>query len=115
MGAVIAMAALYHRPVHICHVSRRDEILLIRKAKEEGLPVTCEVTPHHLFLSEEDMPRLGEGRSQVRPDLTSKADQQALWENMDVIDCFATDHAPHLLREKDGQNQSWCHWIRLVW
>jgi carbamoyl-phosphate synthase/aspartate carbamoyltransferase/dihydroorotase len=104
MGAVIAMAALYHRPVHICHISRRDEILLIRKAKEEGLPVTCEVTPHHLFLSEEDMPRLGEGRSQVRPDLTSKADQQALWENMDVIDCFATDHAPHLLREKDGQN-----------
>jgi carbamoyl-phosphate synthase/aspartate carbamoyltransferase/dihydroorotase len=104
LGAVIAVAALYHHPVHICHVSRRDEILLIRKAKEEGLPVTCEVTPHHLFLSEEDVPRLGQGRSQVRPDLASKADQQALWDNLDVIDCFATDHAPHLLAEKDAQN-----------
>jgi carbamoyl-phosphate synthase/aspartate carbamoyltransferase/dihydroorotase len=104
MGAVIAMAALYNRPVHICHISRRDEILLIRRAKEKGLPVTCEVAPHHLFLSEEDVLRLGKGRSQVRPDLASKADQQALWDNLDVIDCFATDHAPHLLSEKDGQN-----------
>ncbi len=104
LAAVILMAALYDRPVHLCHVSRREEILLIRYAKEKGLKITCEVTPHHLFLTDEDVPSLGEGRSEVRPRLASKADQQALWDNLDVVDCFATDHAPHTLAEKDSPN-----------
>jgi carbamoyl-phosphate synthase/aspartate carbamoyltransferase/dihydroorotase len=102
MAAVILLAALYDRPVHICHVSRREEILLIRRAKERGLKVTCEVTPHHLFLSLNDLPRLGVGRGEVRPRLASAADRDGLWENMDVIDCFATDHAPHTQEEKDS-------------
>ena len=101
MAAAILAASLSDRAVHICHVSRREEILVIRAAKERGLKVTCEVTPHHLFLSEEDIPHLGAGRSEVRPRLASKVDQQALWDNLDVIDCFATDHAPHTLAEKD--------------
>lgn len=102
LAAVTLMAQIYNRPVHLCHVSRRDEILLIRAAKEKGIPVTCEVAPHHLFLCEEDLPRIGNARAQVRPDLNTRADQQALWDNLDVIDCFATDHAPHTLAEKDG-------------
>jgi carbamoyl-phosphate synthase/aspartate carbamoyltransferase/dihydroorotase len=102
LAAVILMAALYDRPVHLCHVSRREEILLIRKAKEAGVKVTCEVTPHHLFLTQEDVSDIGEGRGEVRPRLASAADLEALWANMDVIDCFATDHAPHTLQEKDG-------------
>ncbi len=104
LAAVILMAQMYNRPVHLCHVSRRDEILLVRAAKEKGIPVTCEVTPHHLFLTEKDLDRIGRGRGQVRPDLNSPADQQALWDNLDVVDCFATDHAPHTLAEKDSQN-----------
>jgi carbamoyl-phosphate synthase/aspartate carbamoyltransferase/dihydroorotase len=104
LAAVILMAALYDRPVHLAHVSLREEILLIRAAKEKGLQVTCEVTPHHLFLTQEDIPRLGQGRSEVRPRLATPADRQALWDNLDVIDCFATDHAPHILAEKDGEN-----------
>lgn len=104
LAAVILMAALYDRPVHLAHVSLREEILLIRAAKEKGLKVTCEVTPHHLFLTQEDIPRLGHGRSEVRPRLATPADRQALWENLEVIDCFATDHAPHTLAEKDGEN-----------
>ncbi|HLA97678.1 MAG TPA: amidohydrolase family protein [Anaerolineales bacterium] len=104
LAAVILLAALYDRPVHLAHVARREEILLIRAAKEKGLKVTCEVTPHHLLLSEADIPSLGEGRSQVRPPLASAADRQALWDNLEVIDCFATDHAPHTLAEKDGPN-----------
>lgn len=104
MAMMILFAALYERPVHICHVSLKSEIHLIRKAKEQGLPVTCEVTPHHLFLSEEDIPSLGLGRSEVRPRLAPKADVDALWENLDVIDCFATDHAPHTLAEKEGED-----------
>ncbi len=104
MAAVILMAALYDRPLHLAHVSRREEILLIRQAKERGLKVTCEVAPHHLFLTEEDIPQLGAGRSEVRPRLAASADREALWANLEVIDCFATDHAPHTLQEKDGPN-----------
>jgi carbamoyl-phosphate synthase/aspartate carbamoyltransferase/dihydroorotase len=104
LAAAILMAALYQRPLHICHVSRKEEILIIKKAKEQGLPVTCEVTPHHLFLSERDIPAIGPGRSEVRPALATIEDQEALWDNLDVIDCFATDHAPHTLEEKDSDD-----------
>jgi carbamoyl-phosphate synthase/aspartate carbamoyltransferase/dihydroorotase len=102
MAAAILMAELFERPLHLCHVSRREEILLIRKARERGLPVTCEVCPHHLFLTEDDIPALGSGRGEVRPRLAAPADRDALWANLDIIDCFATDHAPHTLEEKDG-------------
>jgi carbamoyl-phosphate synthase/aspartate carbamoyltransferase/dihydroorotase len=104
MAAVILMAAIYNRPVHLAHVSLREEILLIRAAKEKGIKLTCEVTPHHLFLTSAEIPNLGPGRSEVRPRLASVADQEALWANLDVIDVFATDHAPHTLNEKDGEN-----------
>src|SRR5690606_24931150 len=77
-------------------------IALIRSAKQAGLKVTCEVCPQHLFLCEDDIPALGAGRAEVRPRLASKADQEALWANLDVVDCFATDHAPHTLEEKDS-------------
>jgi carbamoyl-phosphate synthase/aspartate carbamoyltransferase/dihydroorotase len=100
----IQTAARLGRSVHIAHVSRKSEILLIKASKEKGLAVTCEVTPHHLFLTTEDIPRIGAGRSEVRPKLAAPADRQALWENLAVIDCFATDHAPHTAAEKDGEN-----------
>ncbi|NXV90694.1 PYR1 protein, partial [Calonectris borealis] len=103
VAAVLMVAQLYQRPVHICHVARREEILLIKAAKQKGIPVTCEVAPHHLFLCQDDLGRLGEGRAAVRPVLGTRQDVEALWENMDTIDCFATDHAPHTLEEKQGQ------------
>ena len=95
----LALADLYGAPLHIVHVSRRSEIELIRAAKARGVPVTCEVTPHHLFLSTEDLPRLG-ARGDMRPRLATPDDVAALWENLDVVDIFATDHAPHTLAEK---------------
>jgi carbamoyl-phosphate synthase/aspartate carbamoyltransferase/dihydroorotase len=107
MAAVILMAAIYHRPVHIAHVSLKEEILLIKAAKERGIQVTCEVCPHHLFLTRDDLPAISRGhpgRGEVRPRLASKEDVGALWQNLEVIDCFATDHAPHTLAEKDGEN-----------
>jgi len=94
-AAVIMLAHLLDRSVHICHVARKEEIQLIRSAKEKGVKVTCEVCPHHLFLSTKDVERLGHGMSEVRPLLCSPEDQEALWENIDYIDVFATDHAPH--------------------
>lgn len=104
LATAILLAELYNRPVHLCHISLRSEILLIKAAKARGIPVTCEVTPHHLFLSQDDIPAIGPGRSEVRPRLGTKADVQALWDNLDSIDCFATDHAPHTLAEKDSEN-----------
>jgi carbamoyl-phosphate synthase/aspartate carbamoyltransferase/dihydroorotase len=95
----LALGQLWERPVHLCHVSRRDEILLIRRAKERGQAVTCEVTPHHLFLTAADVPRLG-AFGFMRPSLATPEDVAALWDNLDVIDCIATDHAPHTREEK---------------
>jgi carbamoyl-phosphate synthase/aspartate carbamoyltransferase/dihydroorotase len=100
IATALGLAAATGRSIHLCHVSRRDEILLVRSAKELGLPVTCEVTPHHLFLSERDARSIGRGLCEVRPVLATPADCAALWENLDVIDCFATDHAPHTYLEK---------------
>jgi carbamoyl-phosphate synthase/aspartate carbamoyltransferase/dihydroorotase len=102
LAFVVLLAFLHERRVHVCHVSRRDEILLIRSARERGLTITCEVTPHHLFLSEGDIPALGLKRAEVRPRLAAAADRQALWDNLSVVDCFATDHAPHTAAEKDS-------------
>jgi carbamoyl-phosphate synthase/aspartate carbamoyltransferase/dihydroorotase len=101
-AACIMAAHLTGRHVHICHVSRADEIDLIRRAKDKGIHVTCEVTPHHFFLTDQAANTLGFGRSEVRPRLAKEADRQALRSALDVIDCFATDHAPHTLEEKDS-------------
>lgn len=104
LAVVLALAHLLERRVHICHVSLGVEIELIRLAKERGTRVTCEVTPQHLFLSEEDLPWIGPGRGEVRPRLAPRSDVMALWDGLDLIDCFATDHAPHTLKEKDGSD-----------
>jgi carbamoyl-phosphate synthase/aspartate carbamoyltransferase/dihydroorotase len=100
-ATMILMAEYLQRPVHLCHVSRRDEILLIRRAKERGVAVTCEATPHHLFLDAENTAGWGP-RAEVRPRLAAPTDRAALWEHLEVIDCFATDHAPHTAEEKAG-------------
>jgi carbamoyl-phosphate synthase / aspartate carbamoyltransferase / dihydroorotase len=108
MAAGILFAAIYDRPVHIAHISLKEEVLLIKAAKERGIKVTCEVCPHHLFMvsqvSDEDRGKKKEGRFEVRPRLATQKDVDALWENLNVIDCFATDHAPHTVTEKDSDN-----------
>ena len=117
MAAAILFSTIYDRPIHIAHISLKEEILLIKAAKEKGLKVTCEVCPHHLFLTQpppspppnsrnlgEGVQRTGGNRLEVRPRLATQNDVDALWENLDVIDCFATDHAPHTLEEKDSEN-----------
>lgn len=98
----IGLSATYGRSVHFCHISRREEIELIADAKMRGLPVTCEVTPHHLFMTQADAARLGP-LGDMRPVLGSEDDVAALWEHInDTIDCIATDHAPHTLTEKQS-------------
>ena len=98
----IGLAAAYKRPVHLSHISRKDEIELIAAAKARGLPVTCEVTPHHLFLTKAVAARLGP-LVDMRPRLAEQADMDALWQHINTtIDCIASDHAPHTLEEKTG-------------
>lgn len=95
----LTLSQLYGVPLHIAHVSRRSEIELIRAAKQRGYAVTCEVTPHHLFLSVEDAVRLG-SLGDMRPRLATPDDVEALWKNLAYVDIIATDHAPHTLVEK---------------
>jgi carbamoyl-phosphate synthase/aspartate carbamoyltransferase/dihydroorotase len=100
----IGLAATFGRPVHFCHISRGEEVELIARAKERGLPVTCEVTPHHLFLTTADVTHLGT-RGDMRPRLAGPEDVASLWAHIgETIDCIATDHAPHTLSEKAGTN-----------
>lgn len=97
----IKLAEQLQRPVHFCHVSRREEIEWIADAKSRGLPVTCEVTPHHLFLTKADAERLGP-LGDMRPRLAEQQDVDALWEHINsTIDVIATDHAPHTIAEKN--------------
>lgn len=85
---------------HVCHISTKESVALIRQAKREGLPVTCETGPHYLLLT--DMNLQEEGRFKMNPPLRSKADKEALIEGIvdGTIDCIATDHAPHSAEEK---------------
>ena len=85
---------------HVCHISTRESVALIRRAKAEGLPVTCETAPHYLLLCEDDL--ADEGRYKMNPPVRSAADRDALVEGLldGTIDCIATDHAPHAPEEK---------------
>ncbi len=105
----ITLARHCRRPVHICHLSTRREIELVREAKSGGARVTCEATPHHLFLTldYEVQAQMPAGLRThlpacyaMNPPLRELVDLNALWDNLDVIDCIATDHAPHSLDEK---------------
>lgn len=85
---------------HVCHISTKESVELIRKAKAEGINVTCETGPHYLVLDENDLKE--EGRFKMNPPLRSLADREALIEGIidGTIDMIATDHAPHSAEEK---------------
>jgi dihydroorotase len=102
-AVAIGLAQSFGRRLHLCHVTRADEIALVRAAKEAGAMLTCEVTPHHLFLTEADARRLGPYGT-MRPPLASASDVAALWASLDLVDCIATDHAPHTCDEKEGES-----------
>jgi len=99
---IIKFAKKYDRSIHICHISTKEEIELITKAKEDNLKITCEVTPHHLFMNYDRYTSMG-NFVKVNPPLRSEGDREVLWEALTngVIDMIATDHAPHLKSEKE--------------
>lgn len=85
---------------HVCHISTKESVELIRQAKARGIDVTCETAPHYLVLCDEDMQE--DGRFKMNPPLRSREDKQALIEGIKdgTIDMIATDHAPHSAEEK---------------
>lgn len=85
---------------HVCHISTKESVELIRQAKAHGVNVTCETAPHYLVLCDEDMQE--DGRFKMNPPLRSREDKKALIEGINdgTIDMMATDHAPHSAEEK---------------
>lgn len=97
----IDLARQFGNKLHVCHISLASEIELIRQAKHDSLSITCEVSCHHLFLTEDDQKNLGPFGI-MRPPLTTKTDQDALWKGIEdnTVDIIASDHAPHTREEK---------------
>ena len=98
----IMLCELTGCPLHIQHITTAAGLDLVRQAKDKGLPVTCEVTPHHLFLTEDDITLAYETSMKVNPPLRTQADAEALMEGVidGTVDCIVTDHAPHADWEK---------------
>ncbi|MEM2093804.1 MAG: dihydroorotase family protein, partial [Candidatus Bathyarchaeia archaeon] len=101
VARVLDMVRKIGTRTHFCHLSVQRSIELLRSAKTEGLPVSCEATPHHLFLTSKAMYIFG-GKSLVAPPLRSQVQRRALWQGLHegVIDVVASDHAPHTIAEK---------------
>jgi len=107
----IHLAKKYGNKIHITHVNTKALLKKIIKAKKEKLKITCDVTPHHLFLEkkllhlrkEEKKKQLERGFYEVKPPLAEREDIDFLWQNLDEIDCIVSDHAPHQIKEKKGK------------
>ncbi|TVR19015.1 MAG: hypothetical protein EA396_13530 [Anaerolineaceae bacterium] len=104
-AAIVEIVRQHRKPTHILHVSTAREVDIIRRAKADGLPVTCGVCPHHLWLTERDVAALGV-LAWMKPVLKTQADQDALWAALadGTVDIVESDHAPHTLAEKQSDN-----------
>src|SRR5574337_44383 len=100
----LLLAELTGARLHIAHVSAAESVRLIREAKTRGVRVSCEVTPHHMALTEEAA-RDFNSNAKMNPPLRSEADRKALLEGLrdGTIDVIATDHAPHKIQEKERE------------
>lgn len=88
--------------LHLTHLSTRDSLELVREAKKKGVVVTCDVTPHHLLLTEDLIAERLDAVYKMKPPLRTEIDRLALVEGIKtgIVDCIASDHAPHSLEEK---------------
>ena len=98
----IVLAAETGAHLHLCHCSTKDSVRMVELAKEEGLPVTAEVCPHHFCMTSDDITE-DDGNYKMNPPLRTKEDVEALQKGLadDIMDVIATDHAPHAASEKE--------------
>ncbi len=101
--AALELARRHSQRIHICHVPHPDDLLRIDEARQAGIDVTCEVTPHHLFLAAESVGEWSAFR-RMKPPLVPEAQVRLFWERLHLVDIIATDHAPHTVEEKQGPN-----------
>jgi dihydroorotase len=103
VGRDLQIARYEGAPLHLCHISAAESVAEVRRAKELGVEVTAEVSPHHLCLTDELVRDLDPSVSKMSPPLRSAADRAALIEALadGTLDCVATDHAPHHAHEKE--------------
>jgi dihydroorotase len=99
----VAIAAYEEARIHVQHLSALESVETVRTAKEGGAQISCEVTPHHLCLTDEVVRSLDASRHKMNPPLRAERDRQSLIEGLldGTIDCIATDHAPHVAEEKE--------------
>jgi dihydroorotase len=98
-----ALAAYEGGRIHVQHLSAAESVAAVRAAKEAGVSISCEASPHHLCLTDEEVRSLDPQRFKMNPPLRSEADRQALIAGLrdGTVDCIATDHAPHATEEKE--------------
>jgi dihydroorotase len=98
-----ALAAYEGGRIHVQHLSAVESVEAVRVAKAAGVEISCEATPHHLCLTDEEVRSLDPGRTKMNPPLRSEADRQALIAGLrdGTIECIATDHAPHAPEDKE--------------
>lgn len=98
---ILQLVRKYRKHTHFLHISSANEMHYLRAAKEEGLPITIGVCPHHLYLTEADVKTLG-GDAMMKPPLKTQADVDALWTALadGIVDIIESDHAPHTADEK---------------
>lgn len=106
VAKAIAVAKKTGARLYILHVSTENELKLIRQAKNQGMPIFAEVTPHHLFLTDKDYVKWG-SYVKVNPPLRTEKDLEAMWQGLNdgTIDAIGSDHAPHTTHEKQSSYQ----------
>ncbi|MHB9033682.1 MAG: amidohydrolase family protein [Anaerolineae bacterium] len=95
----LELAKRYRQHLHVCHVPHPNDLVVIDRARQSGIHVTCEVTPHHLFLTTEDANRLG-AFGVMKPPLLAPNLVALFWQRLALVDIIASDHAPHTRAEK---------------
>lgn len=102
LESLLAVVKKTKKRVHICHVSNETQLKIIIKAKKNKLPITAGTTPHHLFLTEDDVKIIGTF-AMIKPLIRKKSDRNFLWKNLRYIDLIESDHAPHTIEEKHSK------------
>lgn len=100
---ILELVRRYRRATHFCHISTAFELRVLADAKAEGLPISIGVCPHHLWFTQDDLSQLG-SLGLMKPELKTAADRDALWDGIrtGLVDVIESDHAPHLLSEKQS-------------
>jgi carbamoyl-phosphate synthase/aspartate carbamoyltransferase/dihydroorotase len=101
LANTLAISKKYNRHLHVCHISQKSEVEMVRLAKKNGENVTAGVTPHHLYMTNKEVEKL-KGYAMMKPPLGTEVDKEALWEGLKdgTIDIVDSDHAPHTKEEK---------------